>query len=134
MRAAKRFFLAIIFVQCAIFGAAQAETMEADLVGQLRAQGYGAIQVTHTWLGRMRIDARIDGFRREIVLNPTTGEILRDYQGAITVVTDSGGESKLTPSLGAANSGDTTRESIGDAPMQGLTTPSAVGDAPIGQE
>ncbi len=49
-----------------------------DVVRQLMAQGYQNITVTKTWLGRIRIIATREGGTREIVLNPRTGEILRD--------------------------------------------------------
>lgn len=49
-----------------------------DIVAQLAKQGYQDITVTKTWLGRVRIVATRDGGTREIVMNPRTGEILRD--------------------------------------------------------
>ena len=57
---------------------ALAATYAEQVVAQLRAQGFEAIRVERTLLGRTRIAAdRADG-SREIVLNPNTGEILRD--------------------------------------------------------
>ena len=59
-------------------GLASADTYSDDVVAQLSHQGFKAITKQSTWLGRMQIDAeRADG-HREIVLNPRTGEILRD--------------------------------------------------------
>lgn len=49
-----------------------------DVVAQLTQQGFQNISVSTTWLGRIRIIAYRDGGTREIVLNPRTGEILRD--------------------------------------------------------
>lgn len=60
---------------------AQAE-IGGDIVAQLRAQGFSQITVTHTLLGRVRILAKAGRLAREIVLNPNTGEILRDYTDA----------------------------------------------------
>lgn len=60
---------------------AQAE-IGGDIVAQLRAQGFSQITVTHTLLGRVRILAKGGRLAREIVLNPNTGEILRDYTDA----------------------------------------------------
>jgi hypothetical protein len=57
---------------------AQAETLQTQILTQLRDQGYSEMQVGRTFLGRVRIVAQSDGFRREIVFNPNTGEILRD--------------------------------------------------------
>lgn len=62
-------------------GAALAETSALTLriERELRQQGFSQLRVTTTWLGRTRIEATGPAARREIVLNPNTGEILRDY-------------------------------------------------------
>lgn len=62
--------------------AASAATFADEVVSQLASHGYSNINVESTWLGRMRITgSRSDG-QREIILNPRTGEILRDtWQG-----------------------------------------------------
>ena len=51
---------------------------EGDVVKWLTRQGYSQIEVSRTLLGRVRIIATKDGNQRELVLNPRTGEILRD--------------------------------------------------------
>lgn len=130
MRAAIRFLGAMMISGLATCSALWAETLEDDLVGQLRDQGYSSIRVTHTWLGRVRIDAKLDKFRREIVLNPNTGEILRDYQGAIVQITDNG-EDNPAPTTGLVGGAMTKTDDMGDAKMQELTTPSEA-DAPRG--
>lgn len=48
------------------------------VIAELQSQGYGRIETEVTWLGRVRIVARRDEGSREIILNPRTGEILRD--------------------------------------------------------
>lgn len=53
-----------------------------DIVAQLRAQGFSQINVSRTFLGRVKIEAQAPALHREIVLNPKTGEILRDYTDA----------------------------------------------------
>lgn len=59
-------------------GAAFASTYGDEVVVQLTRQGFKNIKVETTWLGSERIVAeRADGLR-EIILNPRTGEILRD--------------------------------------------------------
>lgn len=55
-----------------------AETFADQVVRQLVAQGYGNIQVEATLLGRLRIKGSNGQGLREIILNPKTGEILRD--------------------------------------------------------
>lgn len=49
------------------------------VVSMLQSDGYQNIEVERTWLGRIRIEAEKGEFEREIVLNRSTGEILRDY-------------------------------------------------------
>ncbi len=58
---------------------AHAETIEESVVRQLRAQGFTEFEVERTLLGRLKIEAKNATLEREIVINPTTGEILRDY-------------------------------------------------------
>lgn len=58
--------------------AALAAGFADQIVAQLRKQGFGNIVVERTWLGRTRILAERSDARREIILNPSTGEILRD--------------------------------------------------------
>lgn len=68
------------------------------VVRQLRRQGYRDIVVARTLLGRTRITATRGGGLREVVLNPKTGEILRDLwiaadgrSGGADLVDDRGG-------------------------------------------
>lgn len=62
---------------------AQVESVEDRIVRQLKEQGFDEIEVTRTWLGRVRIVGTEDDTLRDIVLNPTTGAILRDYWAEI---------------------------------------------------
>lgn len=59
-------------------GAAFAQSFSDSIVSQLRQRGFQSISVERTMLGRTRIVAIGNGGRREIILNPRTGEILRD--------------------------------------------------------
>lgn len=70
--------LAAVGAQAATVLPCFAATFVDQIVAQLKAQGFQKIEVETTWLGRARIEARRADFTREIVLNPTTGEILRD--------------------------------------------------------
>ena len=54
-------------------------TVEERLVAGLQDQGYRVVEKGYTFLGRLRIVAENDKIHREIVVNPGTGEILRDY-------------------------------------------------------
>lgn len=49
------------------------------IVAMLQSDGYSSIEIVRTWLGRIRIEAEKDELEREIVINRSTGEILRDY-------------------------------------------------------
>ena len=75
-----------------------------QIISQLQKQGFAAIQVERTWLGRTRIEAMRGDVSREIVLNPTTGEILRDLW------LSSSGEAAATIKIGED---DDTAESDG---------------------
>ena len=59
-------------------GMALAEGPVEQVIRQLRAQGFVEISAQRTLLGRSRIQAERGKLRREIILNPTSGEILRD--------------------------------------------------------
>lgn len=58
---------------------AAAQSIQDRVVQQLSDQGFEIVQMKRTLLGRVRIEAQGDGLERELVFNPNTGEILRDY-------------------------------------------------------
>lgn len=78
-------------------GAAAAQSRFDMVVRQLGAQGYAEITVSQTLLGRTRIVARRGDERREIILNPRTGEILRDYWEGPSSAASEAGPSLLDP-------------------------------------
>lgn len=49
------------------------------IVEELAAQGFTRIEIGRTLLGRTRVLAYSPDYRREIVFNPATGVILRDF-------------------------------------------------------
>ena len=57
---------------------ANASSFADQIVAQLSDQGFADIEIERTWLGRTRILALRGGAQREIIVNATTGEILRD--------------------------------------------------------
>jgi hypothetical protein len=71
----------ILLTTAAVFvpAIAVAGPFEDALITMLRAQGYTAFRTSKTWLGRSRITAISGTYRREIILNPKTGEVLRDF-------------------------------------------------------
>lgn len=56
-----------------------ARTVEERLIAGLKSQGYVIVEDGFTFLGRLRIVAESALYHREIVVNPETGEVLRDY-------------------------------------------------------
>lgn len=120
---------------------AQAEAaVAAPRVAELAREGYQDIKVEWTWLGRLRIVAWLDGQRREIVLHPTTGEVLRDLslppatayaQGSDDVPgTAQAGQATATASAIAAGDGAVTTVTRGGGAGDVVTDPavSALGD------
>lgn len=58
---------------------AAAQSVADGAVAELRASGFQKITITRTLLGRVLVlGSSLEG-QREIVINPNTGEILRDY-------------------------------------------------------
>ncbi len=74
----RRFFIGLS-AALTMGGAAMAQPAEDMILAQLRQQGFKKITVGRTLLGRTRFVATGNGQRREIILNPVTGEILRDF-------------------------------------------------------
>lgn len=101
----------------------QPDDIGSLLVRQLKDQGYSGIQVGHTLLGRLRIVAQLDGMQREIVINPYTGEILRDY---LTPRVEMAQKDKRSGATGT----DNTAISAGDA-ADGVSVPDLVKSAEL---
>jgi hypothetical protein len=59
--------------------AASAQSVQDQIITQLTDQGFGNFEITRTFLGRIRVTTQSDQLQRELVFNPNTGEILRDY-------------------------------------------------------
>lgn len=107
--------IVVISVGC---GAAFAETVDQAVVAQLQQQGYTSVKVSTTWLGRIVIRARLDGGHREIVINPKTGEILRDYSSNAMVLVqddnDNDGDSSVVASSGTTAAVTATDVGVAD--------------------
>lgn len=83
-----------------------------DIVERLVEAGFGQIEITRTLLGRVRIVATKGNVRRELVINPRTGEVLRD----VTLVAEDG-KSSSGSSEGkgrSSNSGSGSDDDGGD--------------------
>ena len=57
---------------------AHAQGLAEDFARQMARQGFVNIETEATWLGRTRITGTRNGGSREIIVNPNTGEVLRD--------------------------------------------------------
>lgn len=68
---------------------ALAETWEDRIAEALVGLGYEVTMVHRTLLGRVRIVAVNDTARREIVINPHSGEVLRDFSSLLPTVAQS---------------------------------------------
>ena len=71
-----------------------AASVRERVIAELREDGYVEVRISRTLLGRLRFVARRSDAVREIVINPNTGVILRDYirflSGAATSTSGSG--------------------------------------------
>lgn len=102
-----RLFAALVLALLALPAAAQLSPSE-NILAALRAKGYHIIIDERTWLGRARIVAEDAMTRRELVFNPGTGEIFRDYS---TRLSDRSGDS-----TGMAAAADSGESALGDSP------------------
>ena len=104
----RRDVLAGVVLLLATGRAALAEDFVAAIVRDLQSQGYAGITTERTLLGRVRIVAESATARREIILNPRTGEILRDLWMALdgTVVADGRGRGEDEDEADGAGSED----------------------------
>jgi hypothetical protein len=97
--------LAICLVLVGTPHVAAAQSVQDQIVAQLRGQGFSEISLNRTWLGRVRVTAVRDDLRRELVFNPQTGEILRDYWRT-TEADDDDGPRLFNPGGGATGGDD----------------------------
>lgn len=96
----RREFLSGLAVGLVLASPAAAQDYVDSIVRQLKQQGYRSIVQERTLLGRVRIVANRKDGEREIIVNPRTGEILRDLwipvdgaKGKVTIIDDhSGGD------------------------------------------
>ncbi|MBM1222246.1 PepSY domain-containing protein [Ponticoccus sp. SC2-23] len=107
-------------------GASFAQTAEESIISQLSQQGFTNISVSRTLLGRTRIQATSSSLRREIVFDPTTGVILRDYWRDLDDDDDDGnrlinprsssGGTGTAPSPSSPNDDDDDNDDAGSSP------------------
>lgn len=75
----RRRFISLLTAALMAAGPVSGQSLRESVIAQLAGQGFARITVSRTLLGRMRFVAENELYRREIVINPSTGEVLRDY-------------------------------------------------------
>lgn len=95
-----RYILAVLLAVLSTPATAQANPSD-EIVQALLSRGYRIILQERTWLGRERVVAETSTRRRELVFNPETGEIMRDF---VVSIDDSDNDGPAT--TGAVTSGD----------------------------
>ncbi len=92
-----------------------------QVAAQLKRMGYAEVTVSRTLLGRMRIVGTSSRYRREIVLDPRNGEILRDLRrpldGSSVVIAigdDGGTDHSASGGSGSGGSGSGSGSGSGD--------------------
>lgn len=109
----RRHFVGLILAASLAGSAAFAVGVADEIVRQLQADGYTDIVLEKTWLGRIRIRAISASGTREIIVNPSTGEILRD----LWIVSATGGKASTLikdPAVTPPKSDDGTKGGTDD--------------------
>lgn len=115
-------------------GAVWAKSVEEILLASLESQGYVIIEQGYTFLGRLRIVAVNGEIRREIVIHPGTGEILRDYAVMLPQVAENkpaSSKSRSTSASAAADHGEAgSGVSVGVSGGVGVSSSATGADLP----
>ena len=90
--------------------AASAQSFQDNILTQLTEQGFNNFTVSKTLLGRVRVTSQSATLKRELVFNPVTGEILRDYWVALS----KGGD--LSPRVTLTDPSDRDSNDSGERP------------------
>jgi hypothetical protein len=93
-----------------------AQSIDERIAASLQAEGYQIVTMSRTWLGRIYVIAETDSVRREMVFNPATGEVLRDYavtKGPANAIADGGSNGN--------NAGPATATATSDEPTGPVT-------------
>jgi hypothetical protein len=107
-------------------GTAFASQSEDEVTRRLHREGFRITQRKRTWLGRIKIQAKNGKKLREIVLDPTSGEVLRDYTEELSSQQsqsarrsnrrddNNGGSSSGSDEQGGSSGGDSGSSGSGD--------------------
>lgn len=108
------------------------QSVQDQIVAQLQEQGYGRIVVSRTFLGRVRVTAERGDRKREIVVNPITGEILRDLLRTDNRYAGGEGSSSDTATTAVRDVTDKKKADITDGVDVGIANDSNLGDGALG--
>ncbi len=73
-----KIFLVLILTVSAVPAFSDMAPTVSVVAEELADQGYEVSRISKTFWGRVKIISRKDNLEREVILNPNTGEILRD--------------------------------------------------------
>lgn len=108
------------------------ESVQGQIVAQVQEQGYGRIVVSRTFLGRVRVTAERGDRKREIVVNPITGEILRDLLRTDHRYAGDERSSSGTATTAVRDVTDKKEADITDGVDVGIANDSNLGDGALG--
>ncbi len=97
--------LIVLFLAAFLPGDAVAQTITVRefYVRELREDGYDSIRISRTFLGRLRFTGSQPGRRREIIVNPSNGAVLRDFVRLIEDELEGGGAGSKPPYPGGGS-------------------------------
>ena len=103
MKSFRALLLATCLINAPVLVSAQSADQQIQQVtGQLEAQGYSVRTIGRTWLGRVRVISVRGNREREIVYNPSTGAVLRDF---IRLIDDDDDDNDSSSSSSGSGSG-----------------------------
>lgn len=106
-----------------------AQTPEEMIIASLEEQGYHVVMRDRTWLGRIWLLVENGEVRREIVFNPGTGEVMRDY--AVMIATTERDSSRPSTGATTAVAAASSKGAAGSAGRPGaIMTPTDVPTLP----
>lgn len=111
----RRHFLGLVAAASLCVGTAEAASLQENFGAQLRAQGFRNLQFSRTWLGRARITAQSKTHNREIIYNPRTGEILRDFSSKIGAASTIVSDRLFDPDGGRSDNGSNDQSDAGSS-------------------
>ena len=104
-------------------------SLEQRFTAALQAGGFTVRELGYTFWGRLRIVAVLDGMEREIIINPNTGEVLRDQTRPVAIARLD--EKSDTTDVAAISSDGPTVSREGDTEMGAAGAVGDEGEVPL---